>query len=111
MGSEMCIRDRDLAEGIRLCVEREQAINEDFNLSTSVSTTVLELAELIWQKIKGNQPFRYVSDKPFKYDVQKRITSVEKAEKILGFKAKTSLSNALDEIIPWIKEQIGIGGI
>jgi nucleoside-diphosphate-sugar epimerase len=101
----------DLAEGIRLCVEREQAINEDFNLSTSVSTTVLELAELIWQKIKGNQPFRYVSDKPFKYDVQKRIPSVEKAEKILGFKAKTSLSNALDEIIPWIKEQIGIGGI
>jgi len=101
----------DLAEGIRLCVESERAINEDFNLSTSVSTTVLELAELIWQKVKGDTPFRYVSDEPFKYDVQKRIPSVEKAEKLLGFKAKTSLSDALDEIIPWINQQIEIGGI
>ncbi|MFM7366676.1 MAG: NAD-dependent epimerase/dehydratase family protein, partial [Sphaerospermopsis kisseleviana] len=33
----------DLAKGIRICIESEKAINEDFNLSTSVSTTVLEL--------------------------------------------------------------------
>ena len=29
------------------------ALNEDFNLSTAESTTVLELAELIWRKIHG----------------------------------------------------------
>ena len=34
-----------------------------------------------------------------------------KAKKLLGFEAKTSLSDALDEIIPWIKQQIEIGGI
>lgn len=101
----------DLAEGIRLCIESEKAINEDFNLSTLVSTTVLELATLIWKKINGNKPFRYVSDPPFKYDVEKRIPDVNKAKKILGFEAKTSLSDALDEIIPWIKDQIKIGGI
>jgi len=101
----------DLAEGIRLCIESEKAINENFNLSTPVSTTVLELAQLIWQKINGDKPFRYVSDPPFKYDVQKRIPSVEKAKGILGFVAKTSLSDALDEIIPWVKKQIEIGGI
>ena len=101
----------DLAEGIRLCIESERAINEDFNLSTPVSTTVLELAQLIWQKINGDKPFRYISDPPFKYDVQKRVPSVEKAKRILGFEAKTSLSDALDEIIPWIKKQIENGGI
>jgi len=101
----------DLAEGIRLCVENEKSINEDFNLSTSVSTTVLELAEQIWKKIKPNTPFRYFSESAFKYDVQKRIPSIEKAENILGFQAKTSLSYALDEIIPWIEEQIKVGGI
>jgi UDP-glucose 4-epimerase len=101
----------DLAEGIRLCIESEKAINDDFNLSTSVSTTVLELAQLIWKKINGDKPFRYVSDPPFKYDVQKRVPSVEKAKRILGFEAKTSLSDALNEIIPWIKKQIEIGGI
>jgi len=101
----------DLAEGIRLCIESEKAINEDFNLSTPISTTVLELAKLIWKKINGDKPFRYVSDPPFKYDVQKRIPSVEKAKRILGFEANTPLSDALDEIIPWIKKQIEIGGI
>lgn len=101
----------DLARGIRMCIESGKAINEDFNLSTPVSTTVLELAELIWRKINGDKPFRYVSDKPFEYDVQKRIPSVEKAKRVLGFEATTTLDEALNEVIPWIEEQIGLGGI
>jgi UDP-glucose 4-epimerase len=101
----------DLAEGIRLCIESDKSANEDFNLSTTVSTTVLELAELIWRKINKEKPFRYISDEPFKYDVQKRVPSVDKAKHLLGFVAETTLSNALDEIIPWIRKQIEIGGI
>ena len=101
----------DLAEGIRLCIENEKAINDDFNISTSVATSVLELSELIWSKINADKPFSYVSDEPFDYDVQKRSPDVTKAKMVLGYEAKTSLSYALDEIIPWIKNQIEIGGI
>ena len=101
----------DLAKGIRLCIGSDKAINEDFNLSTAQSTTVLELAQHIWRKVKGGKPFRYVSDPPFKYDVQRRIPSVEKAKRVLGFEAKTSLDEALDEIIPWVEKQVEIGGI
>ncbi len=101
----------DLAEGIRICVESKAATNEDFNISTAVSTTVLELAELIWKKVNGDNPFNYISDPPFQYDVQRRVPSVEKAQRILGFEATTSLGTALDEIIPWIGEQITLGGI
>jgi nucleoside-diphosphate-sugar epimerase len=101
----------DLARGIRLCIEKPEAVNEDFNISTPVSTNVLELAELIWKKINGDKPFSYVSDEPFKYDVQKRVPAVEKAERLLGFKAETGLSEILDEVIPWITEQIRLGGI
>jgi UDP-glucose 4-epimerase len=101
----------DLARGIRLAIESPAATNEDFNLSTSASTTVLELAELIWKKVRGDEPFRFVSEKPFTYDVQKRVPSIEKAQRVLGFEASTSLSEALDEIIPWIAAQIEVGGI
>jgi UDP-glucose 4-epimerase len=101
----------DLARGIRLAVERPEALNEDFNLSTAQSTTVLELAALIWRKIRGDEPFRVVTDEPFLYDVQKRIPAVDKAKRLLGFEALTSLDEALDEIIPWIRGQIEIGGI
>jgi len=65
----------DLATGIRICIENEKALNEDFNISTPVSTTVLELAQTIWKKINGDKPFKYVCDKPFEYDVQKRVPS------------------------------------
>jgi len=101
----------DAAKGIRACIESEAAVNEDFNISTPVTTTVLELAQMIWHKINGEKPFLYQTDTPFTYDVQKRVAAVDKAKKMLGFEATTSLSEALDEIIPWIAEEIKLGGI
>lgn len=101
----------DLAQGIRLCIEADQAVNEDFNLSTATSTTVLELAEMIWKKINTGKPFRYVSDKPFEYDVQKRVPDVSKAKRVLGYEATTPLETMLDELIPWIKLQVEQGAI
>lgn len=101
----------DLARGIRLAIESPEATNQDFNLSTAVSTTVRELAELVWAKINEDRPLRIVSDDPYSYDVQKRVPDVEKARRVLGFEAETSLADALDEIIPWIRTQIELGGI
>src|SRR5438132_7248533 len=49
----------DLARGIVDAVEHPAALNDDFNLSTAAPTSVLELAELIWRRIKGPEvPFR-----------------------------------------------------
>ena len=101
----------DLAEGIKLCIENEKTINDDFNLSNETPTKIIDLAKLIWSKIKTNENFNYISEKPYKYDVQYRSPNVEKAKKILGFEAKTSLDQSLNEIIPWVEEQIKIGGI
>ncbi|MFH2098841.1 MAG: NAD-dependent epimerase/dehydratase family protein, partial [Pseudomonadota bacterium] len=44
----------DLARGIRLCMEHPAAENEDFNLSTSVPHTVLDLAREIWSRLRGD---------------------------------------------------------
>jgi UDP-glucose 4-epimerase len=101
----------DLAEGIATCMEHPDATNDDFNLSTPVSTTVLELAEVIWQKINGDAPFHYVSDEPFEHDVARRIPATEKAKRVLGFEATTSLSEMLDEVIPWIRQAVADGTI
>ena len=97
----------DLARGIVSAMEHPAAENEDFNLSSAKATTVLELAELIWTKVKGSDvPFRYVSDEPFSHDVQQRVPDVRKAERVLGFTATTSLEDMLDELIPWIRQAI-----
>jgi nucleoside-diphosphate-sugar epimerase len=101
----------DLARGIRLCIERREAVNEDFNLSTAQSTTVLRLARAVWEKLRPGVPFRHVSDPPYPYDVQRRIPSVEKAERLLGFRATTPLSEILDLVIPWVRQQVEYGNI
>jgi UDP-glucose 4-epimerase len=102
----------DLAEGIAVCMEHPAALNQDFNISTAEGTSVLELAEVIWHKIKGpDVPFRYASDPAFEYDVQKRVPSVEKAKSLLGFEATTTLDTMLDEVIPWISAAVAEGSI
>ncbi|HEX8698888.1 MAG TPA: NAD(P)-dependent oxidoreductase [Myxococcaceae bacterium] len=101
----------DLAKGIRVCMEHPAALNEDFNISTAESTTVRQLAEVIWKKLKPGQPLRLKSDDPFKYDVQKRVPDVTKAQKVLGFTCDTSLDQMLDEVIPWVKQQVELGNI
>ena len=96
----------DLAQGIVLAMESEKAFNEDFNLSTSASTSVLELAETIWVKINPEKKLRIQNEDGFQHDVNKRVPCVEKAKQILGFEATTSLSEMLDEVIPWIAKAI-----
>jgi UDP-glucose 4-epimerase len=102
----------DLAKGIVTAMEHPAALNEDFNLSTTEATTVLELAEKIWRQIKGpDAPLRTVSDDPFEFDVQRRIPSTEKAKRLLGFEATTNLDEMLAEVIPWIRTAIEDGSI
>src|SRR5690606_17776469 len=100
----------DLARGIVTAMQHPAARNEDFNISTARSTTVRELAEIIWRKIKGpDVPLRLVHDEPYEHDVQKRVPDVTKAREVLGFEATTSLETMLDEVIPWVTRQVRAG--
>jgi UDP-glucose 4-epimerase len=102
----------DLARGIVSSLEHPGALNEDFNLSAPAGTTVTELAELIWRKIKGpGQPLRLVHDPPFPHDVQRRIPATGKARRVLGFEARTTLPEMLDEVIPWVARAIEAGSL
>jgi nucleoside-diphosphate-sugar epimerase len=101
----------DLARGILRCIEDPRAVNEDFNLSTGQGHSVLELAREIWARVNPGKPFRHVSDPAFKHDVQRRVPAVEKARRVLGFEATTPLGRILDEVIPWVTEQVRLGNL
>jgi nucleoside-diphosphate-sugar epimerase len=101
------IHGGDVARGIVTAIEHPRAMNEDFNLSASQATTVLELAEAIWRKVHGpGVPLRVVHDDPFPLDVQRQIASTEKAKRVLGFEATTPLDQMLGEVILWIESTI-----
>ncbi len=100
----------DLARGIVTAMQHPAALNDDFNLSTAESTTVAQLAEVVWRKIKGpGVPLRLQHDEAYEYDVQKRVPSTEKAKRVLAFEATTTLEDMLDEVIPWIARAVADG--
>jgi UDP-glucose 4-epimerase len=99
----------DLARGIVEAMSQDAARNDDFNISTAESTSVRELAEVIWRKIKGDAPLTLVSDEAYEYDVQRRVPDVSKAREVLGFECTTSLDAMLDEVIPWVTQAVADG--
>jgi nucleoside-diphosphate-sugar epimerase len=102
----------DLAVGVVTAMEHPDARNQDFNLSTDHGATVRQLAEIIWRKVKGTGvPLRLVHDDPFEYDVQRRVPATDKAKRVLGFEASTTLETMLEEVIPWIDAAIKAGTI
>jgi nucleoside-diphosphate-sugar epimerase len=40
-----------------------------------------------------------------------RVPDVSKAKRVLGFEATTSLEAILDEVVPWVTEQVRLGAI
>lgn len=100
----------DVASGIVAAMEHPKAAGQDFNLSTATGTSVLELARLIWTMIKGpDVPLRVEHDQPYRHDVQRRVPATGKARRILGFEARTTLPEMLDEVIGWVSQALAAG--
>jgi nucleoside-diphosphate-sugar epimerase len=93
---------KDLARGIVMAMESENAINEDFNLSHNRPLTVKELAEIVWKKIHGTE-LKLQHHKAFEYDVLYRSPDTSKAKKLLNFEATIDIDESVDEVIAWMK--------
>ena len=96
---------KDIARGVRMCLESEAAVNEDFNISTSVATSVIELSQLVWSILNPGKEFAFVSDEAYEYDVQKRIPNTTKAKEVIGFEAEIGLEESVREVIEYMRQQ------
>lgn len=92
---------KDIARALADLSEND-IVNNDYNISIAKGHTVLELAELIWNKLNPEKPFNFTSDTPFKYDVQKRIPDTSKAERDFGFVAEITLEESIEEVLQYI---------
>jgi len=94
---------KDIARGIRMAMESDMAINNDFNISTPVATSVLEIAQLVWEILNPGKEFAFVSDSAYEYDVQKRIPNTSKAKEMIGFEAEIGLEESVIEVIEYMR--------
>jgi UDP-glucose 4-epimerase len=99
----------DIADGVVTAMSHPAGLNEDFNVSASEELTVAEIARLIWEAC-GNDPAAFELEHlpSFEVDVQRRWPSVEKAERLLGWKARIGVREGLAGTIAWLREQEGV---
>ncbi len=92
----------DFIQGIMLCLEKEEAIGQSFNIGNPRATvTIAMLAETIKRISNSNSVIKYVSKNYV--DVELRIPSIEKAKALLRYYPKHDLTEGLTKTIDWYR--------
>lgn len=94
---------KDIARGVRIALESDKAVCEDFNISTPVATSVTELVSMVYRVLYKCENPTLSHEKPFEYDVQKRVPDISKAKEILNFNSEISLEYSVREVCEWMK--------
>jgi UDP-glucose 4-epimerase len=87
----------DVVKATVLALENEKAVRETFNVSSGKPTTINELVEVVKEVARCD--LKVIYEEPRKGDVRYNYGDPAKAEKILGFKAKTSLKKGIEKIL------------
>ncbi|MBD0331896.1 MAG: NAD-dependent epimerase/dehydratase family protein [Chitinophagaceae bacterium] len=95
----------DFVDCLIRCIENAKAIGESFNIGNARAViTILGLAETVCRVLKSESDI--VFDPPLSADIAIRIPSVEKANKVLGFKARVDLEEGIKKTAEWMKDMI-----
>jgi len=94
----------DIADGIVTATAHPAGMNEDFNISASEELTVAQIARVCWEAC-GNDPAEFELEHlpSFPVDVQRRWPSVEKAERLLGWRARIGVNDGIERTAEWLR--------
>jgi UDP-glucose 4-epimerase len=94
---------RDTIEAILRLLGNERAIGEVVNIGTDHEISIEGLAHFVKQRANSQSPVTFVpydqAYEPGFEDMPRRVPSLEKLEKITGFRPRTSLSEIVDRVI------------
>jgi dTDP-glucose 4,6-dehydratase len=95
----------DDAEAIEAVIEadRNAIVGEVINLATGVDASVSRIADLVLELLgKSASLKQFVDERPGQ--VHRHIGSTDKAERLLGWRARTSLEDGLDRTVAWYRD-------
>lgn len=93
----------DFVECLLLTMDKKEAIGESFNIGNSRTVlTTYGLAQTVCRVL--NSKSKIVFKPALSADIELRIPSVEKAQKLLGFKAKVDLEEGIQKTAKWIEK-------
>ena len=96
----------DIADGIVVATGHEAGLNEDFNISAADERTVAEIARICWEACDNDPAELEFEHLPsFEVDVVRRWPSVEKAERMLGWRAQIGVHEGIRQTVEWLRER------
>ena len=97
----------DMIEGTYQALVHENSDNDVFNIGDDREINILDFAQKVWEATgqDGKVPVEMIPYETFgRYeDVRRRVPDISKTQKILGFRAKTNLEEALKRTFEWQK--------
>ncbi len=94
----------DIADGVVTAMSSPAGLNEDFNISAARELTIAQIARIIWEAC-GEDPDAFELERlpTFAVDVQRRWPSVEKAQRLLGWRARIELEDGIAATVRWLR--------
>lgn len=94
----------DFVDAILRCLKTDEAVGNAFNIGNpQTGIAIQELAQLVIAL--ANSSSKIIWKKALSADVEVRVPSIEKAQKMLGFKPKVNLAEGIRNTIDWFRRQ------
>jgi UDP-glucose 4-epimerase len=91
----------DFVEGLLRCLEHPKAVGQSFNIGNPRAVvTVYGLAQIICRVLFSRSKILFKPD--LSADIDMRVPSVDKARKILGYRASVDLEEGIKKTAEWI---------
>jgi UDP-glucose 4-epimerase len=99
----------DVVQALLKLVATPKAVGEVFNIGSTEEITIEGLAKLVKQRVKSDSEIRYIPyeqayEEGFE-DMLRRVPSIEKISKCIGWRATTPLDATIDSIAQYFEER------
>jgi UDP-glucose 4-epimerase len=98
---------RDTIEAVLRLVGTDKAVGEVVNIGTDQEVSIEALAHVVKQRTKSESPITFVpydqAYEPGFEDMLRRVPSLEKLQKLTGFRPTTPLTEIVDRVVAYFK--------
>ena len=102
----------DAVEAILRLISTDRAVGEVVNVGSDYEITIEGLARLVKERTGSSSPITYVpydqAYEPGFEDMLRRVPSLEKLERLTGYRPKTTLPETVDRVVAYFERKRGL---
>jgi UDP-glucose 4-epimerase len=111
-----CFADvADIVGAISKLIDEPTAVGEVFNIGSTQEITILELANKVIDLTDSKSEIHFIpyseAYAPGFEDMRRRVPSIEKVKKLIGFSPEYSLDDTLSRVIAYERKQFNLEGL